>query len=217
MVDKKQIMRLAGEYFAMLGDVSIDTAGMISCTGEAWTYGLFAKMPVKFKSVGGSFRISGNFLLTSLDGVPSRVDGAFNCTGAVNLPSLKGAPATVGGDFNCSGNDNLVSLVGAPEVVLGDFDCRTLPKLKSLDGLPAKIGGKLKVTYYRKLPLLRSLVAHGGVELTKILSSGYPFYTSDAAKQVEQILNKYAGQGEAGAFECGAELAEAGFKANARW
>jgi hypothetical protein len=63
----------------------------------------------------------------------------------------------------------------------------------------------LYLSYSPTLPLLRCLLAK------KVVT------TKPENSTVQDILNQYAGQGEAGAFACGAELATAGYKENARW
>lgn len=158
--------------------------------------------------VGGNFNCIKN-QLKSLSGAPPQVYD-FDCS-SNQLESLEGAPAIAGTYFSCRDN-RLKNLVGAPAVVPGDFNCIHNP-LRSLDGLPTEIGLKLFLTYKKSLPLLRCLTAKNGV--------GF-FNKSDNlqkgdAQAVALILNRYKAQGEAGAFQCGADLAAAGFKPNARW
>lgn len=88
--------------------------------------------------------------------------------------------------------------------------------LTNLDGLPQEIDGHVTVTYYPQMGgLLRLLVAKKGVSLQ---STTYRDPTVDRDRQrIGAILDRFAGQGEAGAFECGAELAAAGYKRHARW
>jgi len=160
------------------------------------------------ESVGGNFNCNNN-LLESLSGAPQKV-WSFNC-GNNQLESLEGAPSTVADSFHCRDN-RLKNLVGAPAVVPVEFDCIYNP-LRSLDGLPQEIGTKLFLTYKKTLPLLRCLVAEKGVGF--FLKSGN--LQKGDAQAVALILNRYKAQGEAGAFQCGADLAAAGFKPNARW
>ena len=180
------------------------------------------------ETVEGNFVCDNNHLLTTLEGGPKQVLGTVRCFGNARLVSLLGAPETVEGDFvcdsnhllttleggpkqvlgimRCTGNARLVSLLGAPTTVGGDFWCHDNPKLRSLEGLPS-IPGILYLTYKQKLPLLRCLLAQQVV-----------FYPrKQVSKPVQTIVNRYAGQGEAGAFSCGTELATAGYKENARW
>ena len=158
--------------------------------------------------VGGNFNCSKN-LLKSLSGAPQKV-WSFNCS-SNQLESLEGAPTTVAENFYCRDN-RLKNLVDAPAVVPGEFDCIYNP-LRSFDGLPQEIGVKLFLTYKKNLPLLRCLTAKRGVGF--FLKSGN--LQKGDAQAVALILNRYKAQGEAGAFQCGADLAAAGFKANARW
>jgi hypothetical protein len=41
--------------------------------------------------------------------------------------------------------------------------------------------------------------------------------TFEKAYQVAKILNKYAGKGKKGLFDCQKDLEDAGFEGNARW
>ena len=132
-----------------------------------------------------------------------RVDGWFLCH-SNRLETLAGAPQSVGDTFWCV-NNRLKSLEGAPQSIRYNFVCWNNPLLRSLEGLPV-IPGTLCLSYKPKLPLLRCLLAKK-VEFVPALNN----------TTIETILNRYAGQGEAGAFECGAELASEGFKENARW
>ena len=101
-------------------------------------------------------------------------------------------------------NNHLTNLIGVPQHA-NEINC-VGSTLTSLEGLPTEPHsiGYLSFTYRHTLPLLRCLVSTT-VELAR------------APKEVETIIAKYSGQGEAGAFACGAELATAGYKENARW
>jgi hypothetical protein len=174
------------------------------------------------QSVGGNFRCHIN-QLTTLEHSPQNVVGGFECY-SNQLTTLEGAPKSVGGDFSCY-NNQLTTLKHSPQSVHGSFDC-SYNQLTTLEGAPKSVGGDfncvnnklatlegmpdvqrtLFLSYRRKLPLLRCLLA-----------KKVEFDPKPRNKTIETILNKYAGQGEAGAFACGAELAAAGFKANARW
>ena len=147
--------------------------------------------------------------------------GLVSCTGDVELKNMQNFqrfPVSfekVDGSFLCVGG-RLTSLEGAPQRVGGDFDCTLNNLTLSLDGLSSHIEGVVSLNYYPRLPLLRTLAAKKGV---KFVSSSHliPTPLSEDAQHVQKILNRYAGQGEAGAFLCGAELANEGFKENARW
>lgn len=154
----------------------------------------------------GDFVCRNNLQLRSFEGAPETVEGDFVCDSNHLLTTLEGGPKRVLSTVRCFGNARLVSLLGAPATVGGDFWCYDNPKLRSLEGLPS-IPGILYLTYKQKLPLLRCLLAQQVV-----------FYPrKQVSKPVQTIVNRYAGQGEAGAFSCGTELATAGYKENARW
>ncbi len=95
------------------------------------------KIPINFTEVRGVFDCSCN-QLTSLKGVPNKVDEDFYCY-KNKLTSLVGAPKEVGGGFYCYEN-KLTSLKGAPERVGRDFDCEG-NQLTSLVGSPKEVGG----------------------------------------------------------------------------
>ena len=223
MVDKKEIMRLLRYYFATTGKITISDEGLVSCNGYViLRQGTkHERLPVAFDRVDGNFHCTNNYL-TTLEGAPNSVSGDFACYNN-QLTFLKHAPNSVGGDFYCGSND-LTTLEGAPKSVIGMFDCGfnrlttlegapnsvggdflcTLNQLTTLEGMPA-VQGTLYLSYSPTLPLLRCLLAK------KVVT------TKPENSTVQDILNQYAGQGEAGAFECGAELATAGYKENARW
>lgn len=128
------------------------------------------------------------------------VGGKFDCAD-MRLTSLEGSPQEVGKMFDCRWN-KLTTLVGAPEHV-ADFACTHNP-LKNMVGLSSQIDGTVSFDYNPQLPLLRTLVA----------DRIWPY--PDQVK-LEEILNKYKGQGKVGAIKCAAELIKAGYKENARW
>ena len=187
MVDKDKIMRLLNQYFITTQEVSIDDQGLISCTG-----GVTLKEEHKLERLPVAFDRVGRF---------------FNCS-RNQLKTLEGAPNNVGGGFYCSDNQ-LITLEHAPTSLSGNFWCNG-NKLTTLEGLPA-VKGVLQLSYSGTLPLLRCLLAE------KIEFFPIAFFSTPEEKTVGNILNNYAGQGEAGAFACGAELASAGFKENAKW
>jgi hypothetical protein len=221
VVDAKKIMELLRTHFNTEGNVSIDDEGLVSCTGDVELKTTNTKLPVHFGKVDGHFWCFTNSLI-SLDGAPHHVGDSFDCsenqltslTGAPSsvgknfechrneLTSLVGAPTTVGRTFWCSDNQ-LTSLVGAPTAIGGDFWCYNNP-LDSLDGIPTQLH-TLYLTFSPTLPLLRSLYAK------KI-----DFYPHDEAT-VQEILNRYAGEGKRGAIRCQKELIAAGFEGNAKW
>jgi hypothetical protein len=131
------------------------------------------------------------------------VSGNFNCY-RNNLTTLEGAPTSVGGGFNCYDNQ-LTTLEGAPRSIGGDFICND-NQLTTLEGAPISVGDNFNCSYNNSLPLLRLLLIKDVKQLF--------FYPNNDI--VENILNKYLGKGKAGALQCAAELAKAGFKGNAR-
>ena len=93
--------------------------------------------------IRGDFYCSGN-QLTSLNGVPQKVDGTFDCS-ENQLTSLNGVPKEIGESFLCSENQ-LTSLVGAPEKVGGGFDC-SYNQLTSLAGAPQSVAWNFDCSY----------------------------------------------------------------------
>ena len=143
--------------------------------------------------------------------------GQITVDGNVTLKPTSVIPAEirfleVTGQFVCSNNPQLRSLKGAPHSVGLGFYCVDNPQLESLDGLSQTIGASLWITYTKTLPLLRALVPTGGV----VFWEGRSQSAGDAVK-VAAIINQYRGQGQSAVIICAAELAAAGFKANARW
>ena len=203
MVDKKRIMEFLKQYFDTTGEISIDDRGFVTCKGDVTLKHMFKheRLPVSFDRVEGDFICLWHGL-TTLQGAPRSVGGNFMCSNN-QLTTLQHAPQSVDDSFDCSVNQ-LTTMEHAPKSVGGDFWCSN-NKLATLEGL-SDISGTLRLSYSPTLPLLRCLLAKK-VELRP----------NREDKTIENILNQYAGQGEAGAFACGAELATAGFKENARW
>jgi len=65
------------------------------------------------------------------------------------------------------------------------------------------------ISYTPDLPLL------GLLSVGKIEFEHDPDHLPTQSKQVEEIVNKYTGQGRAGQLKCAAELVRAGFKSHA--
>lgn len=139
--------------------------------------------------------------------MPLKFDHVSHSFFAVNmgLTSLVGSPSHVGGAFSVNHND-LTSLVGAPDHVGSYMVISKNLKLKSLEHLPSYIQGILHLDYKYDMPLLRTLVAKGGVDFGKW-----------APEPVIQIMNKHAGQGKSHILNCALELKQAGYVENARW
>jgi len=232
-VDKANIKLLLKRHFYIYGRITIDENGLVSCTGIVYLNNAIKvnKLPVKFLKVGGFFNCGGNEL-TSLEGGPQSVGGFFNC-GGNELTSLEGGPQSVGDYFSCSSNEltslkgcphlvrgsfycddnQLTSLEGGPQTVGNGFDCNNNP-LITLKGLPTRITQDLYLTYSSDLPLMRALVAKQII-----------FWDNkdQRVKQIQEVLNKYAGQGKAGMMKCSSELLTLGkelgvdLRQNARW
>ena len=95
--------------------------GLVHVDGDVrLTNRRLTEFPLKFGEVSGNFKCDLN-LLTTLEGVPSRVEGYFDCS-FNKLTALEGAPSRVGGYFDCSYN-RLTNLEGAPSRVGGNFYC----------------------------------------------------------------------------------------------
>ena len=203
VVDKNEILRLLHKYFYTPGRITIDDFGLVTCNSgvELKRGNLVTRLPVSFDRVDGNF-VCINNQLTTLQGAPTSVGGSFLCSNN-QLTTLAGAPTSVDDSFDCSVNQ-LTTLEHAPQSVGGDFGCYN-NQLTTLEGLPV-VTKTLYLSYSPTLPLLRCLLAKQVV-----------FSPELENKTIETILNQYAGQGEAGAFACGAELASAGYKENAKW
>ena len=208
MVDTAQIQTLLDRHFVLWGPVTyidvdtglVDVDGMVSLQKRPRV----KRLPVRFEHTG-TFQCPNNSL-TTLEGVPHSVRGSFACNDN-RLTSLAHSPSYVEGAFWCQRNQ-LKNLVGAPHSIGDDFVCVGNP-LESLDGLPSEIEGLVRLDYDADLPLLRLLVAKRGVDW---FSS-----KSKVPEPVKTILEKFKGQGQAASLICATELADAGFKGNARW
>ena len=203
MVNTKQINDLLHSHFIVTGTLRIDpTSGVVDVRGSVLFDGKtsMSTFPVTFGHVSGKFQCD-TAGLTSLKGAPSTVGGSFWVNNNL-LTSLEGAPQEVGSHFWCYSN-LLKNLKGGPTSVGKQYDCDSNP-LESLEGIPHSLNGPFVCEYQKNLPLLRMLNAQK-IELLM------------APTAVQTILDKYAGQGQKGALACAAELADAGFKENARW
>lgn len=161
-----------------------------------------------------------------------KVDGNFTLRDS-NIMTIQGAPSWIGGDLNVMSCPKLVdwgntldvvqgelwimqagfrSFKGGPRTVGTRLIVRETP-IESLEGFPEKIGANMELPYTKDLPLLRTLAAEE-IWLTPWDNSRE---AGDMVHKVQQILNKYAGMGKAGAFDCRRELRAAGFEENARW
>jgi len=164
------------------------------------------RIPVKFYMVDGWFQAE-RMGLGSLENCPDSCGSLFVASNS--LRSLEHAPAYLGSlDISDNRFHNFVGLPQTVSVVTAVDN-----PLTSLDGLPESPPEEpltVAISYSSHLPLLRLLVAEE-IEIYNPRNNNKRF------EPVQSILNSYAGQGSAGAFACGAELATAGFKENARW
>lgn len=216
MVDKEKIIEDLKTYFlldSIRSDVGYDFApdGKLNVHADVRPR-LYefpnSKLPFSFGKVNGAFNVR-DCNLISLEGCPREV--TRECWVNNNrIQSLEGAPEIVGAFFDCR-NTWIKSLVGAPRKVSGNFICTDNFRLESLAGFPEEVKAVF-ITYKKDLPLLRCLLAQEGVVF--LTSQGRQ---GQDAEQVEAIINRYAGQGRAGAIDCKRELVAAGFESNARW
>lgn len=170
-------------------------------------------IPIPMGVVTGHFDC-GERALTSLENAPLTVMGNFDCHGNY-LKSLEGGPTSVGssslggGTYSCSYNF-LKNFEGAPKEFSGYFVGvgQMGTALESIDGLPPD-ARMVEITYQKDLPLLKLLKQKRTNVRTHI--------TGERMDLLSDILEKYAGQGQSAALVCAAELADAGYKDNARW
>ncbi len=203
MVDKKKIREVFEAYFDCAEPIKIYDDGEISTRGYVSAMRDMKKLPLRFDTVGG-FDVGGCKLET-LEGSPQWVLGEFRCI-SNQLKTLEGGPQGVLDNFLC-GFNQLETLKGAPKKVKR-LSCVSNP-LKTLDGFPDSLE-ELVLIYDPKLPLLRALTA-------KQITFTHRLGEAPAPEKLVEILNKYAGLGREGAFDCRRELRAAGFEENARW
>jgi hypothetical protein len=243
--DTSSILKILNRHFKITGKIDINN-GIVNITGNCEIKNKIEiqKLPVQFGNVSGDFNCDNNQLttlesaptsvgrgfycndnqLTTLYGAPKSVGREFQCD-RNQLTTLEGAPTSVGRGFYCNGNqlttlegaptsvgrgfycyrNRLTTLEGAPTSVGGNFNCDN-NQLTTLEGAPTSVGGEFHCSYNNSLPLLRLLLIKDVKQLF--------FYPNNVI--VENILNKYLGQGRGGALACAAELTKAGYKGNAR-
>jgi hypothetical protein len=179
------------------------------------------RIEVPINSVEGDFACEDQNLRTALN-LPRTVE---DCSIRMNpLTSLVGGPVKVF-RMDCSGCA-ITSCVGAPECTVLDMSETQIvnfegmhastkeviawqcDQLASLQGLPTQLVD-VDITFDTNLPLLRCL---GAQHIHIRTEDG-----SVMEQPLTDILQKYAGQGRAGAIACAAELIRAGYKGNARW
>ena len=124
------------------------------------------------------------------------------------LRTLEGFPEEIIDGRLVVSRNNLKNFKGGPKRVDDGVSARNMPYLTSLEGFPTQINGWVRLDYDPNLPLLRTLVAKKGIVL---------FPSGPRTERIENIMDKYAGQGRAAVIDCKRDLVAAGFEGNARW
>jgi hypothetical protein len=210
MVNKDHVRNLFMDYFLWHGDVDIMEDGGINVGGNVTLTKTppGGVLPVKFGIVDGVFRADRKGL-TSLRNAPDTCEALHVSSNQIS--SLAHVPEYLV-TLEIS-NNALTNFMHFPEQVQKVFAHGN--PLKSLEGLPEhpEEPYQINITYDKQLPLLRLLSAQA-VHLG-MTGGGYAHLTR--FKEVNNILDKYLGQGKPGALKCAAELIRAGYKENARW
>lgn len=214
VMDEDKVRQILASDFIIKGDVeiqsdlSVNVGGDVRMTRRSKT-GL---IPIKFGIVDGEFRAT-HMNLTSLENAPDSCHDLY--VSGNRLTSLKYCPVYLG-TLDVS-NNRITNFHHAPDIVR--FIHAYMNPLTSLEGFansdsdPDAEIDYVDITFDPHLPMLRLLNA----EEIHVSSPGPGYSHITAFQPVHDILNKYAGQGKAGALKCAAELIRAGFKENARW
>lgn len=202
MVDKSHVEQLLAQYFRILGEVEIMADGGVNVSGDVTLIKTPPQgiIPVKFGIVDGTFRAS-NKDLTSLRNSPDSCLDLY--VGSNRLTSLE--HCTVYTNTLSVDNNLLTSLQDAP---LCHMLWATDNPFVSFKDTPAHIA-HVVISYDPKLPML-------GLLSVKKIEFEHDPDDETQSKQVEEILNRYTGQGRAGQLKCAAELVRHGFKQHAR-
>jgi hypothetical protein len=240
MVDRDKIEQLMYSYFENDreervfpdDDYVIDEDGAVHVNTSILMFkGTPNKMlPVQFAVVDGDC-ILADRQLKSLRGSPHTVNGDFDCSHNA-LTTLQYAPTTIGAraSFRCEHNQ-LTSLAHAPpnadELVCDNNLLTTLTDAPpchllwatdnpfvTFKDTPSHIQ-HVVLSYKPELPLL-GLLSVARIEFERLSAYGYAPTHDEAVTVVEEILNRYTGQGKAGQLKCAAELVRRGFKQHAR-
>jgi hypothetical protein len=208
VTDPKQVKKLLKEFFDVHGVIKVRPSGIVDVAGTVTLKSDVQlpnnRLPIQFGDVAGSFEFNSYKNLATLEGSPHFVGKTFDCS-VTYVGSLVHAPQKVGGEVDvrfC----NLKNFVGGPQQVHGNYWGRR-NQITSLEGIPDLIPGELDFELTPGLPILRSLVAEKVDAMQGI----------EVIEEVNEILNKYVGQGKAGALKAAAELIRAGYKEHARW
>ena len=231
MVNKWKISAMLTEYFRdennkrlnPATDFDIDDDGLITMKNGCVGHRQIARgvLPFKFSDAHMDFSVD-RMKLKSLEGCPMYVSGDFICSHNL-LTSLQGAPLEAS-NLDCSHN-LLTSLEGCTpdcfEIVCNNnllTSLETCPPTEQLwatdnpfqhfRNTPSHID-EVTITWRKDLPLL-------GLLTVKTIHIQNPA-DKESMEDLEQIMNKYAGQGRRAMFACQKDLEDAGFRDNARW
>jgi hypothetical protein len=133
--------RNRGKWLAFLKKLKHEVFedGSVSVDGDVYfgEQGL-RYIPFMFRKVTGFFKCSSN-ALTSLEGCPKEVGGTFDISRNFSLTSLEYSPVKVGGHYNAA-NCGLLNLDHCPDIVGSNFNIAGNKKLQNLIGGPKQIG-----------------------------------------------------------------------------
>jgi hypothetical protein len=206
--DPKQVKKLLKELFLVYGKVKVLPTGVVNVDGsvelESGVKLPDNRLPIKFGHVTGSFAFNSYSNLATLVGSPDWVGQTFDCA-LTHVGSLQGGPQRVDGEMDVRYCE-LKNFVGGPQQVGRNYWGRR-NQITSLEGLPDHIPGELDFELTPGLPILRSVAAEKVDAMQGVM----------AINAVNDIMNKYAGKGKAGALKAAAELIKAGFKEHAKW
>ena len=151
--------------------------------------------------VGDWLKVSGNYFLTSLEGITQTIPGSFFADNCVRLASIAHAPVSIGG--NC-----ILSNCG--------INSRNGTGL-SLSGLTTKIGGELRVSWGFRAALLQGFFTGAQyINVTKNII-GYNIVHQKMFETFCSIFKKYEENPKPNmVMPCAAELIKAGLADNAR-
>lgn len=207
-----KIRKLMQQYFTVydydgrLIDYEISENGMVDVDGgDVTMIHPAAQLPVTFSYVSGTFEAH-NKGLTTLEGVPASCHNLLVNQNA--LTNLDHCPSDLNWLFVKA--NRLVNFEGSLRSV-NLIDARKNP-FKNLNGLENIRVEEIKISYSENLPLLKLLVAKQIYLAHDIVKLDH-----ERVNDINNILQKYAGQGQKGALACAVELSDAGFKENAQW
>ncbi len=147
LTQKKDIIAWLGEHHITNYEIGQDTKKKywVNVDGDVDLRNRqIDSIAVDFKRVSGSFDVSYNMAIESLEGSPLEVGKNFLCSNA-GLSSLKGSPLKVGGLFNCA-NNLLPNFIGGPKSVAAAYHAED-NRITSLKGLPLKEVWHLSVAH----------------------------------------------------------------------